>query len=115
MARLEYSQIVRRKLKTLKDDLVGRYGDKRTKEIISAITKSIRKLELFPFAGISVSASYDIESDYYYIFAGHNYFFYKVLGDTVIVLEMFNEKEDFMKKLFNIATTSQETMDYWDE
>lgn len=33
---------------------------------------------------------------------------------TVIILEMFNKKEDFMKKLFGIVTTSQEKIDYWD-
>ena len=30
-------------------------------------------------------------------------------------LEMFDERENFMWKLFGIDTTPQETYDYWDE
>lgn len=35
--------------------------------------------------------------------------------NTVLVLDVFHEKEDFMRKLFGIVTTSQETIDYWKE
>ncbi len=59
---------------------------------------------------------YDIQCDYNYIFVGHHYFFYRIKDkDTVLILEMFHEKEDFMRKLFGIVTTSQETIDYWKE
>lgn len=45
-----------------------------------------------------------------------NYFFYRQKDkDTILILEMFHEKEDFMRKLFGIVTTSQETLDYWGE
>ena len=107
MVKLEYSQIVRRKLKDLKSDLCGKYGEKRSKEIITAITKGVRNLEAFPL-GASVSSIYDVKCDYYYIFVEHNYFFYLIEGEKIIVLEMFNEKEDFMRQLFGIITTSQQ-------
>ena len=87
MAKLEYSQIVRRKLKKLRSELTQR-----------------------------ISSQYDVESDYSYIFVEHNYFFYRLTGEnTILILEMFHEKEDFMRKLFGIVTTSQETIDYWKE
>lgn len=80
------------------------------------ITNGIRQLEIFPQLGTRISAHYDIECDYSYIFVENNYFFYRMKGkDTILILEMFNEKEDFMWKLFGIVTTSQETIDYWDE
>ena len=45
-----------------------------------------------------------------------NYFFYRMSdNNTIIILEMFHEKEDFMRKLFGIVTTSQDTIDYWGE
>ncbi len=47
---------------------------------------------------------------YSYIFVEHNYFFYHIKDkdkDTILILEMFYEKEDFMRKLFGIVTTSQ--------
>ena len=87
MAKLEYSQIVRRKLKKLRSELTQR-----------------------------ISSQYDVESDYSYIFVAHNYFFYRLTAnETILILEMFHEKEDFMRKLFGIVTTSQETIDYWKE
>jgi len=87
LAKLEYSQIVRRKLKKLRSELTQR-----------------------------ISSQYDVESDYSYIFVEHNYFFYRLTAnETILILEMFHEKEDFMRKLFGIVTTSQETIDYWKE
>ncbi|WP_300657046.1 type II toxin-antitoxin system RelE/ParE family toxin [uncultured Acetatifactor sp.] len=116
MVRLEYSQIVRKKLKNLKNELREDYGEERAKKIMGKITKGIRWLEAFPQSGIRVSALYDIECDYSYIFVEHNYFFYRIKDkNTILILEMFHEKEDFMRKLFGIDTTSQETIDYWGE
>lgn len=51
---------------------------------------------------------------YSFIFVEHNYLFYRMKDkNTVLVLEMFHEKEDFMRKLFGVVTTSQETLNYW--
>lgn len=116
MVRLEYSQIVRKKLINLKNELLKSYGEKETGKIIKKITKGVRQLEIFPQSGISVSSNYDIDCDYHYIFVEHNYFFYRIKDkNTVLILDMFNEKEDFMRRLFGIVTTSQETIDYWKE
>lgn len=68
MKQIKYSQIVRKKLQSLK--------------------------------GVAVSAMYDIECDYRYIYVSHNYIFYRVEKDAVIIVEMFDEREDFMHKLF---------------
>ena len=114
--KLEYSQIVRRKIRKLQGELTQDYGEAHSKKIIGKITSGIRQLETFPRSGISVSSQYDIECDYSYIFVEHNYFFYRLKdADTILILEMFHEKEDFMRKLFGIVTTPQETMDYWKE
>ena len=58
---------------------------------------------------------YGIECDYRYIYAGRNYLFYRIESDKIIIAEMFDEREDFMYKLFGITTTTQESLDYWDE
>ena len=116
MARLEYSQIVKRKLKKLRKELKQSYGESNSKRIMGNIVNGVRRLETFPQSGIKISSQYDIECDYNYIFVEHNYFFYRVMdNDTILILEMFHEKEDFMQKLFGIVTTSQETIDYWGE
>lgn len=116
MLKLEYSQIVRRKLKELRKELRDSYGEINTGKIMANITKRIRQLETFPQSGIGISSQYDIKCDYSYIFVEHNYFFYRIKDEnTILILEMFHEKEDFMQKLFGINTTSQETIDYWGE
>lgn len=116
MVRLEYAQVVRRKLQNLRNELTQNYGEDNSKKIICNITKGIRRLEIFPQSGTRISSQYDIECDYRYIFIEHNYFFYRIKDkNTILILEMFHEREDFIRNLFGIVTTSQETIDYWRE
>ena len=35
--------------------------------------------------------------------------------DRIIIVEIFDEREDFMYKLFGIRSISQESIDYWNE
>jgi hypothetical protein len=56
-----------------------------------------------------------VDTDYFYVFTHHNYFIYRIEGDRVIIAQMFNEKEDFMIKLFGISGRTQESIDYWGE
>lgn len=116
MARIEYSQIARLKLFALKDELTLKYGIENAMRTISKIMSGIRRLENFTDSGVEISGRFDLETDYRYIFLCHNYIFYRVINvNTVIILDMLNEKEDFMKTLFGVNTISQENSDYWDE
>ncbi len=116
MAKIEYSQAVRKKLHDLKRRLTDDYGEEKSNEIVRAITQGVRRLESFPQSGIALSSIYSLDCDYRFIFVKHNYFFYRIINETtVMVLEMFHEKEDFMQKLFGIKTITQETEEYWDE
>ena len=115
MKRVEYSQIVRRKLKMLKVRLTAEFGAKVAAKALKDITRAVRGLETFEEKGVSVSSMYDVECDYRYLFVGHNYLFYRIESDKIIIVEMFDDREDFMYNLFGITTTSQETLDYWDE
>ena len=38
-----------------------------------------------------------------------------IQGDFIRVINIYNEKEDFMWLLFGVDTTPQETIDYWGE
>lgn len=114
MKKIEYSQIVRRKLKNLRTRLTSEFGAEVSGKSIKQITDA-RALENFEEKGISVSSMYGIECDYRYIYAGRNYLFYRIESDKIIIAEMFDEREDFMYKLFGITTTTQESLDYWDE
>lgn len=58
---------------------------------------------------------YGLNCDYFMLFMEHNYFIYRITDEMIMILEIFNEKEDFMRQMFGIVTTSQETIDYWGE
>lgn len=115
MKKVEYSQIVRRKLKNLRARLTSEFGAEVSRKSIKQITDAARGLEDFEERGISVSSMYGIECDYRYIYAGRNYLFYRIESDKIIIAEMFDEREDFMYKLFGVTSTTEESLDYWDE
>jgi hypothetical protein len=79
------------------------------------MTKAVRRLEEFSDSGVDISQMYDVDTDYFYIYANHNYFIYRIEGDKVIIVQMFNEKEDFMMKLFGMSGRTPESIDYWGE
>ena len=115
MIKLEYSQIVRRKLKVLIAELVDKYGNEFAINSIKEMTTALRRLEQFADSGVRIAEMYDIDTDYYYVFVRHNYFIYQIEPQKIIVAQMFNEREDFMMKLFGMSGRTQESIDYWGE
>lgn len=113
--KIVYSEIALLKRKAIKKDIKERYGKERADKFSEHISKSIAELKKFPELGTSLRDKYDLDCDYYMFFIEHNYFIYRILDELILVLEIFNEKEDFMYQLFGVVTTSQETLDYWDE
>lgn len=72
MKKVEYSQIVRRKLKALRAQLTREFGSEVSRKSLKQITDAARGLENFPEKGVSVSSMYDIDCKYRYLFVGHN-------------------------------------------
>jgi len=68
LKKLEYSQIVRRKLKNLKTHLTREFGAEVSKKALKQITDTARSLVDFEEKGIAVSSMYDIDCDYRYIY-----------------------------------------------
>ena len=115
MRKVEYSQIVRRKLKALKARLTSEFGPEVSGKSLKRITDAVRGLEKFAEKGVLVSSMYDLDCDYRYLYVGHNYLFYRIEKNKIIIVEMFDDREDFMYKLFGVSTISQESLDYWNE
>ena len=82
--KVEYSQIVRRKMKALKKYLTEQFDQDTAIKGLKAITKAAKGLADFPQKGETVS-------------------------------EMFDEREDFMYKLFGISSESEGSTEYWGE
>ena len=115
MKKLEYSQVVRRKLKALRVRLTDEFGSETAEKALKRITDAARGLEDFAEKGVAVSSMYDIDCDYRYLYVGHNYLFYRIEESRIIIVEMFDDREDFMYKLFGIRSISQESLEYWDD
>ena len=113
MKKIEYSQIVRKKLNRLKADLVRDFGVEVSRKSVKKITDAVRGLAQFEKKGIAVSTMYNIECDYRYLYVNHNYIFYRIESEKIMIVEMFDEREDFIYKLFGISTRTQESIDYW--
>lgn len=89
-------------------------GIKRLAEVIDGFEVRL----VFSNTGIPIKTMYDVESEfehYFIIYSHKNYFLYYIEDNTVYVMEMYDEREDFARTLFGIITTTQETLDYWGE
>lgn len=115
MKEVEYSHIVRCKLKALKMRLTVEFGPESAKKALKQIMDSARDLAYFEEKGVMLSSMFDVHCDYRYLYVNHNYLFYRIENDRIIIVEMFDEREDFMYKLFGISSISQESSDYWGE
>lgn len=40
-----------------------------------------------------------------------DYMFYRIIEETIYIVDIFHEREDFIRKLFEMQTTHQETED----
>jgi plasmid stabilization system protein ParE len=82
---------------------------------LKRLTSEIRDLELFPDMGSLVRDRYPVDTDYQFFYFRKNYVFYRVAGNEVRIIDVLDERADFMKILFGIDTTPPETLDYWKE
>lgn len=115
MRKVVISQIVRRKMTNLRKRLLSQFGEDISKKTLSEITDAIANLGQFPEKGIDISKMYGIETAYYYLYFRHNYIIYRYDEKSVTVLQMFDEREDYMNTLFGISGRTQESIEYWGE
>lgn len=115
MKQLQYSPDALEKLHEIKPDIADRYGAEKAKAVMLEMTKLFRDLQRFATKGSAVEDLIGIPCDYRMLYVQHNYAFYRIEENLVRITDIFNEREDFMWKLFGIKTTTQETEDYWRE
>ena len=115
MKKVVVSQIAKRKLILLKDTLTEEFGTAVSSKAISSLIHTMDNLGIYSEQGVRICELYNIDTDYYYIFSHHNYIIYRFDDSTVTILELFNERQDFMKTLFGISGRTRESIDYWGE
>ncbi len=115
MKKIKYTPDAAEKLRALKTAISQEYGLDSAKKIVKSITNAIRGLCDYEEKGLEVSKMFDVVSDYRYIFISKNYVFYRIEENYIRIINLYHEKEDFMRQLFGVDTTPQETIDYWNE
>ena len=115
MKKLKYSPDYTEKMRELKKYLDFQFGGDVRKRVIKEIGNRVRSLRKHEQIGISIRDMYGVDTDYLCVFVAKNYVFYRIETDCIYVVNIYNEREDFMMDLFGIKTTSQEREDYWGE
>lgn len=115
MKKIRYSPEAKNKILQMKGNIEVRYGRKKASAIIQKLVKSIDDLQIFEKKGIAVEQCLGIPCDYRMLISSHNYIFCCIKDNNIDIIDIYNEKEDFLWKLFGIKTTTQETLEYWQE
>ena len=115
MNKLEYSALVKKKMKALKKWLTEHFGEDTAKKVLTGIMDDADILIKYEKSGTNIAEMYDIDTDYWYLFTHQHYLIYRIEKGKVTIVQMFNEREDFMMKLFGISGRTQESIDYWGE
>ena len=102
MKKLVYSPKYKLKLNEIKKYLDFHFSKEIRKRVLKEITDQIHELLDFPEMGVSIKELYGIETEYRYIFIAKNYVFYRADSDFIYIVNIYNEREDYMMKLFGI-------------
>ena len=100
MKKLAYSPDYKEKIAKLRRYLDFHFGMEVRKKTLTKIDKRIHMLARFESMGISVQDVYGIDCDYHYIYVARNYVFYRLDEKAIYIVNMYNEREDFMQKMF---------------
>ena len=115
MKKLMYTPDYKEKIIQLRNDLDMQYGKETRKKVLSEIDHRIQQLKTFSYLGVSVREKYSVDCDFYYVYVAHNLVFYQVEEDSVKVLNMYNEREDYIIKFLGSVTKLQEESGQWPE
>ena len=112
MPKLIYTPKALDDLQEIKAYVAGQFGESKAKVCVKEIMSTAKQLELYPGEGPRLEDLIEYPTDYHYLVVKPNYVFYRVEGDTIRVIRILNEKQDFLQILFGISSISEE--DYWD-
>ena len=107
---------VQAKLKELKTFLLQSQGEKKGLKTFQEIISAIDNLQLYVL-GTSIRERYSIDcpDNWFLLYTNKNYLIFSRTDDTVKVLKIYDERQDFIYDLFGIEMRSQESKDYWGE
>ena len=113
MLKLIYTPKALEDLQGVKSYVMKQFGASRAGISVKEIVSAARQLERFPNEGPSLEELIDYPTDYHYLVVKPNYVFYRIEDDTVKVIRILNENQDFLQILFGISSVSEEGKEYW--
>ena len=115
MSKLEFSPLVKTKMKMLKQWLTEHYGEEKARKVLTEMISDAEILIDHERSGTNIAATYNVDTNYWYMFTHQHYLVYRIALGKVTIVQMFHEREDFMMKLFGMSGRTQESIDYWGE
>jgi len=115
MNRLEYSPLVKKKMKSLKGWLTEHFDEDVAGKVLTEMISDAEVLIHHEKSGTNIAETYNVDTEYWYLFTHQHYLVYRIAPQKVIIVQMFHEREDFMMKLFGVSGRTQESIDYWGE
>lgn len=112
MRKLVYSPDAIQDIRDLKHRLRLQFGPEKSRKHIEQIHSGIQNLRKFPNAGIPTRDRWEIDSEYLVAYIHHNYVFFTVTENTVRIIDIIDEREDIMWKMFKVRTTTEGEL-YW--
>lgn len=113
MYQIMYAPRALEDLQGIKAYITVNFGRDIAKNRVQELTKTVRQLERFPEEGQRLEELLNYPTVFYYLFVKPNYIFYRIEEDTVRIIRILNEKQDFLQILFGIGSISEEEAEYW--
>lgn len=115
MYKIMYAPKALQDLQAIKTYITANFGADKAKSCVEDLTKTVRQLEAFPEEGRRLEELLDYPTDYCYLFVKPDYIFYRMEENTVRIVRILNEKQDFLQIPFGISSISREGEAYWED
>lgn len=101
----EYSPAAKNDLLLIHRQIEEKFGVKVSKDVLRRITAQIRRLEQFPLSGVYLGEEIHSITDYRYIFVEKNYVFYRFERESIKIIRVLNQKQNYIYHLNNVDAT----------
>ena len=111
---VQYTPEFRRDLRKLKTRLENEgfpSADTIGKDILTACSD----LKNNPEKGLSAADRFEIDTDMQFLILGMNIVFYRINGETIEIVRLFDTRTDILFRLFGIESSDPESEEYWNE
>lgn len=108
MLKVKYSPAALEDLQYIRDYILDNWGEDVATKVLKKITSDIRRLEQYPLSGVDLGKIIDAPTEYQYLFSEKNYVFFRIELDSIRIVRVLNERQNYMQHLFGISSESKD-------